>query len=253
MKKQNLLLVLLLGIFVIFQSCEKKSLIDIDGGISNEKIVNSETEIIPDEIVYDFYYNNILINENPVELRNNKDSKIKNIIIVFEKFEKGQNKRVSINSFDNDEDYINWGIKNNIPVAEMLKKEKLIKEFIDNNNIEEIYEKTGKLPEIYIDFMAKLFGNNEKILAAPITIYKGLYSSEGAWLVQNSIPSLKHTTWNNQISGYTEHAVYGAVTWYNNSWYRYKMATTWNWGWNRIRFNGALSGLNDRTTSLINW
>jgi len=254
MNKSKLLLTLVFGIFVIFSSCKKKSFIDSENvGQSPtmiEKNLVENDDNLKEDISYDFYYNGILVNENPLILKENKNNDIKNIMIVFEKINKGEKKRISINSFSTDEQYIEWGKEHNIPVANILHKESLLKEFVEKNNTEEIFNKTGKLPDNFVSFTDNLLGGEKSGTAA--FIFKDYHGGD-SWAFINTIPTLKNTAWDNEISRYYDTEVYGAVAFYSGYWYKHRMATLWNWGWHNVRFRGALKKLNDKTSSLINY
>ncbi len=240
------LLFLLPVTFFTLQSCEKERVIDV----SEQNITKLEQEASEDNIKFDFYFNEMQITSNPLELQEDKSSKIKNVMVVLEKIEEGKKeKRISINSFDTDDAYIMWGEKKGIPVKEILLQQAELCKFIKDNNIEEKYEKTGKIPEEFFEFSNKLFGQNRP--ATAVIIYKNYYGGD-SWAFLNTIPTLKHTAWDNEISRYYDTALYGGVAFYSGYWYKNPIGTLWNWGWQNIRFKGGLKYLNDKTSSLIN-
>ena len=253
LNKKILITVFAIISLIFMNSCEKdKGMMEKDSNavsVNNKSVISSFKR---KEIDVNYYMDENKINENPFELREKNIKNIKHIIVVFEKIEKGKQKKITINSFSNDKDYIDWGNKRNIPVADMLNKERKLQNFIKNNNIVEQYNKEHKIPKVYTDFENKLFDSNNKLLL-PITIYKDLFGGGGAWVVQNTIATLAWTKWNNNISRYMDHSLYGGVSWYDSSWYCNKIATTWNYGWSFIKFEYELQYLDDKTTSLINW
>lgn len=249
---KNLKIILGIVIFLSLNSiysCEKTELIDQK---DTQEITCGESEENA-QVKVEYYLNDNEISKNPFELKENKSADIKHIIVVFEKIEKSTEKTITINSFSNDKEYISWGEKRNIPVSDMLSKENTLHEFIEKNNVIEINEKTGKIPEIYTTFEQELLNSNNKI-AFPITIHTDC-AGGSAWIVANTLPTLVNTKWDNAISKYMDHAAYGGVSWYDKKWYRDKLATSWNYGWKFICFKDYpdLEYVDNKTTSLINW
>ena len=244
--------VILASVLMFMSSCEK------DKGLMEKRDVNLQESNLTEkqlsvekDIAMSYYLDGIRIKENPFQLREKNKEEIKHIMIVFEKITNGKRKEISINSFKTDKAYIEWGKRKNIPISKMLNKERKLQEFIKENKIIEKYNEKRVIPKLYKDFEAKLFNDSNKALL-PITIYKNL-SGGGAWIVQNTLATLAWTAWNNNISRYMDHSLYGGVSWYDKSWYRNKIATTWNYGWSFIKFENQLKYLDNKTTSLINW
>jgi hypothetical protein len=232
-----------------FFSCNEKNINITENDCNCDDPVNSITA----NIEVEYFLDDITIAENPFEMKEQKNNLIKHIMVVFEKPKTNETKKISINGFRSDDEYILWGEKRDIPIKEMLTKEKALAEFIAKNNIIEMSDETETIPEAFEQFETELFKANDKIASA-IAIHKDC-SGGASWLVANTIPSLKNTTWDNKISRYLDQAAYGGVSWYDSRWYKNKLTTTWNYGWQFICFttHPALKSIDNKTTSLINW
>ncbi|RLD48697.1 MAG: hypothetical protein DRI94_12105 [Bacteroidetes bacterium] len=98
MKKSKILLVLLFGMFIVFSSCEKKSLIDTENNVLKNEIVKT------DQIQEDNLKNNTYILNGKTIIENDIDYNNNNLRLVY-----GYGKDVYV--FYSDNDMYNWAIK----------------------------------------------------------------------------------------------------------------------------------------------
>jgi hypothetical protein len=232
MKMQNLFIVLITASMIIV-GCKKKT----------QDFTGDQTE---SPVSYVFRYDNAEVAEGYFDLL---DSEL-NILITAAPEEDSEAGIITIHAFTNERKYIEYGRSENIPVELMLSFDRQMSEYAETSGAIEYYEQTGELPEEYVEFEERAFPNIERV-PNPLVIYKDFWGGSSR-VFATTLPVMP-TGWNNKVSRYFDLDVYGGLAIYDKSFYRSRMATLWNWGWQTIRFSGPLAGLNDRMSSCINY
>jgi hypothetical protein len=159
-------------------------------------------------------------------------------------------------AFSNKEAYINWGIEKGYQVALSLKIEEDLKSFIQENEIAVEYERTGEIPQRYLDFQEKyytqLLSEHNLTPNKHPQIYRRTCASGQTKLVVPSITAAFIAPWNNTISSTNRLGSYVGTTVYNRSFFRSKRGTFWDFGFNEICFVGGFSQYNNMMSSVIN-
>lgn len=165
---------------------------------------------------------------------------------------------VIFNAFTTEQAFIDFGKHNNIKIEEMIGFERAMQDRAKELGIIDIeYQKGIKLPKEYTDYEAtmylKYFGRNITSKTVFTTFHKD-YTGGPSWVTGSTMPHWGVIGWNNQISSYFPLGIYGFTSFYDDSFYRNRMLTAWDWGWQRIPlFWGWTYLANDRTTSTINY
>jgi len=138
---------------------------------------------------------------------------------------------VKIWAFTSEDKYIAWGETHNTPVTPLLEMEKHLRQYIIDNNVEQIYEGVNATERgsamLHKDCTG---GSSAPLLATLPAMWPG---------------------WNNRVSSYFPFGIYSGLMVFDRSFYRSRMAIVWNWGWTRYCFSGPLGFLNDRMSSAI--
>ena len=233
MKKiKSFLLVFVLIILsaTFIQSC-KKEIGNIDENVSNMNPSNENIDLsnFKQEIVS--YIDNVKIKSDLKDYpeilliveRQNIDYNRK--IITLERF-----------GFTAEEGYINFGIDNNYPLKEEREFQKLMRKYIEENNIEEYYAKNGKLPDSYKEYEAKLYEEispEQKTIPSlmiGLVFAKGPYGTGDHWIAWLKTWPVMLPGWNNAISSYQPIGLAGIVSFYDRTFYRNHLFTRVNWG-----------------------
>ncbi len=128
-----------------------------------------------------------------------------------------------------------------------------MRKYVELNGIVEIYEKTGNVPQSYLDYEKKyhekIFGKTTQNKTWFVTCYTELWGCGNSAIMFNTCPFM-WPGWNNKLSSMYNVGIYGVVTLYDRTFYRKpKLATCWNWGGHYIN----LFYVENMTGSTVVW
>lgn len=236
-------LAFLMGVLSVF-SCQKEDVISgqRNTDINTESNVVSKTVYLKDGV------------EMPNYLFSPEQEEINGSYIAISGIEDGSKKKVKVivNIFTTREKYINWGYINKRPVELYLEIEEHLASYAKDNGYIAEYELTGVVSQDYLDYESEYFNKmtNGVNSRAVTMLHKDFWGGSSAPMPL-TLPVM-WPGWNNKVSRYYPLNIWGGMAIYNKAFYRRRMATLWNWGWQSIRFEGPLSYLNDKMSSGIN-
>lgn len=198
------------------------------------------------DLVFEYYLDKKQVSKSKVDFND------ESLYISITKGEKDET--IIVEAFSSREDYILYGKKHNLKFKELLSFEDEMKNYVKKNDIINLFEKTGKIPEWYTAFEAKTyekhFGVSSQQKSLATVLHKNFYG--GPDRVIGVLTPYLWGGWNNQVSAFTPIGVYGFTSLYDKSFYRKRMVTIWGWGMQRVLlYWGSLYNANDRTTSVI--
>lgn len=231
----------LFSLVIMLMSCSKES------EINTESIEPSNFQIIETN----YYLDGKLV---PEESLNLEDESLHIAITGSEKDETPGKGIITVNTFSSKENYIEWGILNGLPVAQSFEIEEHLSAYAETNGYIEEYEKTGVVSQSFLDYQKQYFDgvtqqNDQASLRAPTMLHKDF--TGGASTIASELQPFMFPGWNNRTSRYYSFHVYTGFHIFDRSFYRRRMATLWNFGWQNILFQGPLGFLNDRLSSCI--
>lgn len=159
---------------------------------------------------------------------------------------------INILAFTSRDSYIQWGESTNNPVEKKFQLEDYVKAYSLENNLYEIYDNTGRVPQRHIDhlnnYYAELFpeANSSRLLT---TIRKNC-TSGNTWVI-SGVTLFMPPGFNNSVTSFEHVAIGGFLNIYDKSLLRKNLGSFWNWGLSPTCFEGPLSYLNDRMSSCI--
>lgn len=129
------------------------------------------------------------------------------------------------------------------------------------------YEQTGKaLPEyksfensykaqnpILVEQQVGISGNGAEPLFSQVSCNKFVYDlyngGPGYMMIGGTFMA---PGWNNRVSRFNPLCIWGFFgSFYDQTFYRQRMASLWGWGWTYIRFQGPYAFLDNRTSSVL--
>ncbi len=249
MNKFKLSFAIIIAILIgtIFIGCEKENeLISSENEAEENTVVEKSAEI--NIIQYIYNIDNKQVSET---VFNQQQDDL--LTLLSGKHDKELKKDIiTIDAFTTEEKYIAFGEKNNIKLKEQIQFENHMREYVEENGIEEIYEKTGKVPQSYLDYEKqyheKVFGKMPENKALAVAFHKDFWGQGSTALMFNTCPFM-WPGWNNETSSLLNVGVYGVLTLYDRTFYRSRLTTIWNWGMSFIN----LWGCNDMTSSAVLW
>ncbi len=157
-------------------------------------------------------------------------------------------------AFTTEANYVAWGDSYGLPVACHLEVGRHLGDYAEQIGAIAYYEQTGEeLPQFtqyannYINQM-DCNGQNSQY-RTPSAIYKNHWGGPGA--IITTFTPFMYPGWNNTVSRYYTFGIYNGFTVYDKIYYRKRLATLWNWGWNYWRFHYGLSWLDNKMSSGI--
>lgn len=158
--------------------------------------------------------------------------------------------KIYIHEFTTEQKYVAFGGDNELKLKESLLFEDEMRDYIEENNIEEIFNSTGEIPQDYLDYEEErynyYFGTNEKVIPGT-TLHKNYWGGSPAYHMFKTMPVM--FGWNNEVSATFPTYFFGFHILYNRNWYRARMITIWGFGWDYYRFVGPLGFLSDKMSS----
>jgi len=241
---------------LVFSSCQKEGLKQSTKTNSEEthlttevKIPNSGIEYHGDTIFPEYYLNNKRIINADYDLNLSKST---NIIVAFlDSISK--KKKISINSFTIDSEYYKFIDSKGYDLRKEDEFEKLIEVYIANNPFtKDEYDNNVVIRNKFLNFQDslynKIFGPFAK---APTTIHDS-FTGGSSWVMSSPAVPVMAPGWNNRVSAFNNLNIASKVNFYSKRFFRKRMGSFFGFhGWQRIPFNGGLSFMNNRTSSVL--
>jgi len=226
MKKQNLLLVLLLGMLVSFSSCEKKSLSDTENGAVKKELLNADKNLQTAENVI-YFLDDIEVSKT--EFEENKNKIESPYVIQTERMDDKTGTIISLMYlFTTERGYIEYGDKHNLKLKEELEFASHMREYAEKTGTIKEYEQTGKVPEYYTKYEAeyynKVFGDISQSKILYILYDNNNYSGDHIgvpyfWMLA-TLGSMK-----NRVSSVIDGGTGGVITFYDRTFFRRFLTT----------------------------
>jgi len=234
MYKNHFFLILIISITSIF-SCTKN--------VEEQAVIESSDQTT---VTYSYSIDGEVVDEEAV----NYDDPALNIGITGEEDPSG-NLTVFVQAFTSPDKYISWGEENDFPVKLSLEIEEHLRSYAQEEGIIDIYEETNEVPESYLAYekayYERMTGNEDSSESRAIYMLHKNCSGGSASPLIHTLPVMWFG-WNNQVSRYYPFSIYSGLIIYDNSFYRNRLATLWNWGWT----NYCLPpGLDNRMSSAL--
>ncbi len=225
MKYQKLLLVLLFGIFVVSQSCEKKEIVDVENAKIENQIGDVEKNIQQAE-QFIYYLDNEKIRKSFFSNYNNKQDLLN---ITTSEIDQKTKKIINvIYAFTTEAGYIEFGEKHNLKLKEGLDFAKHMREYAEKSGAIEHFEKTGEFLESYSKYEAayyqKVFGKKNSKAAWVLYEYKDGYGSYIGVPYFWMLGSLGRS-WKNRVSSVNDYGPGALITLYDRTFFRRFLTT----------------------------
>lgn len=167
---------------------------------------------------------------------------------------------IHFNMFTNIEDYFQYGRDNGYgnTLEGEFNFQRIMRQYIESNNIEQYYETYGDVPQSYLDYERMIYEreilDNQDRTGLTI-LYKNETGGGSTPMLTPFKPFFWDPTYNNEISRYTQYnAGFGWLTIYHKKFYNTKVGPTLGRvGWNWVVFNDfhGLKLYNDKMSSGI--
>lgn len=238
--RKQFALCLLVGIPLFFASCKKEK-------ITSNPEVQSEPE--------KYYY----LNEKEVSENELTYDEANSYVVEFRNKPTGANARGIVNEkrvFTSKEKYIEFGEKFGFKFKELLEFEKIMQEIANQDGLIEEYDKTGILPQWYVerekvvyDSLFNIYPNpkSKQLASAFVALYDN-YEAQGSSITMAATWPAMPAGWNNRVSCIQFFGFAGGVNLFDRTFYRSKLTTIYDWGLYKINL---APGIDNKTSSAV--
>ncbi|HKM92049.1 MAG TPA: hypothetical protein VJY41_00215 [Prolixibacteraceae bacterium] len=248
MKKIQQILILSL-VFIgmlVFNSCEKESLITepFNTNEVQDNVLNNSTS---------FYIDNEKVQEQGFT-KNTSDM----FLIEFHKKpdnlkSNGDEPGVEKRAYSSEDKYVAFGEANGLNLGKLLVFEKMMSSYAETSGAIEENEKTGLMPEWYLEREAFVYDslfNNELGLKSVLTIFTTLYENQyvpgsgaGKCIFMPKQMPFMPPGWNDRVSCVEFVGLGGGIIIFGKSFYRNRLVTIIDWGMTRINLGYGVDNL----------
>lgn len=201
----------------------------------------------PQQASYTYYFNGS-VSASPIDI-NREDL---SVLLVSEQNAQTKEMVRTFHIYEDAEALYQWAEEHQIPLRRNHAIGQHLAEYAETSGAIREAQQTGTSPKWYEDYakeyIRRMTGASYAS-RAPGTIFKDFYGG-GTWSYATHM-SFMPPGWNNRTSAYQHYGVYSLTTFYDRSFFRNKMFDHWEYGLKKVRFEGPLAPINDRTSSLL--
>lgn len=225
---------ILVGLMVFSTGCKKQVMEEENNG--NILQTSGETTV------------NYFEDGQPVPTFNHNEGD-ENILAILGTEQDPSANEIAIHKFSTESAMVAWAGANNMPIGDFIAGGNELYQLAESNGIIEDYDRTGNCPQWYLDAVQNRFPNNKTDAAC--TWHDACTGSGATWISPSPGGPFMAPGWNDRVSSYWHFAIYGVVILYDRTFYRNRLLTFWNWGWQRTPLCSFFSFADNRTSSSI--
>lgn len=237
MKTRFLSVFLVLVGFLFFATSCKKQVLEEETAVENT-IQNSGPTVV-----------NYFVDGQPASYFRYEEGD-ENVLAILGTEQDPTANEVAIHSFSSEAAMVAYADANHMPIGDYIAGGNELYQLAETNGVIVDYEQGGTCPQWYLDAVENRFPNNKTEAAAT---WYDLCSGNGGstWISPNPGGPFMAPGWNDRVSSYWHFAIYGVMILYDRTFYRNRMLTFWNWGWQRVPLCSFFSWTDNRTSSSI--
>jgi hypothetical protein len=221
----------------VVSSCKKEVKEELaEEAVQNELQSNGPTQV------------NYYMDGNSVPTLDLQDSRIE-ILTVFGTEQKPEENVINYYGFSAKDDMMAFADAQNIPIRDAIQGGEYLADLAETNQVDIEYERTGNVPQWYLDEVNNRFPNRKTQSVA--VMWDNCWSGGPSIIdVTPGLPVM-YPGWNNRVSRYDLLNIYGVMIIYDRTFYRSRILTAWNWGWQWIHICAWYPWADNRMSSCL--